>query len=137
MSVFPEMKTAIRTYHPIPSLQHTNGNMLDAPRIKSILKASLLDSEVKSTPTTPADIIARSVRIAKIILGCQGLTDDFGHLQKNGQTPSTSVTNLIFVLAHQTNVSISAFFSLCCRNLKTSQLISRSANRTFKAILTF
>jgi Ino eighty subunit 1 len=63
MSVFPEMKTAIRTYHPIPSLQHTNGNMLDAPRIKHILKTSLLDSEGKSTPATPADIIARNVRL--------------------------------------------------------------------------
>ena len=63
MTVFPEMKTTIRTYHPIPSLQHTNGNMLDAPRIKHILKTSLLDFEGKNTPTTPADIIARSVRL--------------------------------------------------------------------------
>lgn len=57
------MKTAIRTYHPIPCLQRTNGNMLDAPRIKHILKTSLLDFEGKNAPTTPADIIARNVRL--------------------------------------------------------------------------
>lgn len=114
MSVFPEMKTAIRTYHPIPSLQHTNGNMLDAPRIKHILKTSLLDSEGKHTPTTPGDIIARSVRLffSRLVLGCQGLTATCPLLQKNGQTPSTSVTNLIFVLAHQTTVRI-CLFDLC------------------------
>ena len=56
------MKTAIRTYHPIPSLQRTTGNMLDAPRIKHILKTSILDSDGKNPPATPGDIIARSVR---------------------------------------------------------------------------
>ncbi|KAF8912859.1 hypothetical protein CPB84DRAFT_1759689 [Gymnopilus junonius] len=79
MSFFPEMKTAIRTYHPIPSLQRTNGNMQDAPRIKHILKTSLLEDEIKTPPATPADILARC---------------------KLGSPPSTSVTNLIFVLAH-------------------------------------
>jgi Ino eighty subunit 1 len=61
--VFPEMKTVIRTYHPVPSLQRTDGNLQDAPRIKSILKACLLDSEGKSNgaPSTPLDILARSV----------------------------------------------------------------------------
>ncbi|KAF8167905.1 hypothetical protein B0H34DRAFT_683618 [Crassisporium funariophilum] len=80
MSFFPEMKTTIRTYHPIPSLQHTSGNMQDAPRIKHILKTSLLDAETKNPPASPADIITRC---------------------KNEQ-PSTSITNLIFVLAHHT-----------------------------------
>lgn len=37
--------------------------MLDAPRIKHILKTSLLDFEGKNAPTTPADIIARNVRL--------------------------------------------------------------------------
>ncbi|KAF9480041.1 hypothetical protein BDN70DRAFT_878070 [Pholiota conissans] len=81
MSFFPEMKTAIRTYHPVPSLQRTNGNMQDAPRIKHILKTSLLEDEAKAPPSTPSDILARC---------------------KVGQPPSTSVTNLIFVLAHHT-----------------------------------
>ncbi|KAF9056372.1 hypothetical protein BJ165DRAFT_1432892 [Panaeolus papilionaceus] len=81
MSFFPEMKTAIRTYHPIPSLQHTNGNMQDAPRIKHILKTSLLESESTNPPATPAEIVSRC---------------------KVGQLPPTSVTNLVFVMAHHT-----------------------------------
>jgi Ino eighty subunit 1 len=61
--VFPEMKTAIRTYHPIPALQKTNGNLQDAPRIKNILKSCLLDGESKAgVPSTPVDILSRSVR---------------------------------------------------------------------------
>ncbi|KIM48014.1 hypothetical protein M413DRAFT_439710 [Hebeloma cylindrosporum] len=79
MSFFPEMKTAIRTYHPIPSLQRTNGNMQDAPRIKHILKTSLLQEESKNPPATPADIVSRC---------------------KAGIPPSTSITNLMFVFAH-------------------------------------
>jgi Ino eighty subunit 1 len=59
--VFPEMKTAIRTYHPIPALQKTTGNLQDAPRIKHILKSSLLEDEQTSTPTTPADILTHVV----------------------------------------------------------------------------
>ena len=38
--VFPEMRTALRTYHPVPSLQKTDGNLQDAPRIKNILNMS-------------------------------------------------------------------------------------------------
>ncbi|KJA26146.1 hypothetical protein HYPSUDRAFT_133643, partial [Hypholoma sublateritium FD-334 SS-4] len=81
MSFFPEMKTAIRTYHPVPALQRTSGNMQDAPRIKHILKTSLLEDEAKNPPATPADILGQC---------------------KTGQPPSTSVTNLVFVLAHHT-----------------------------------
>ncbi|KAJ2928763.1 hypothetical protein H1R20_g8324, partial [Candolleomyces eurysporus] len=36
MAFFPEMKTALRTYHPVPSLQKTDGNAQDAPRIKKL-----------------------------------------------------------------------------------------------------
>ncbi|PPQ69069.1 hypothetical protein CVT25_004245 [Psilocybe cyanescens] len=90
MSFFPEMKTAMRTYHPIPSLQRTNGNMQDAPRIKHILKTSLLAEEATSPPATPADI-----------LSCC----------KTGSPPSTSITNLIFVLAHHTGPIGQAHFN--------------------------
>lgn len=62
--VFPEMKTALRTYHPVPSLQKTDGNAQDAPRIKNCLKAALLPSELKSMPpSTPEEILAKSVRV--------------------------------------------------------------------------
>ncbi|KAG6845960.1 hypothetical protein H0H87_011008 [Tephrocybe sp. NHM501043] len=59
MSFFPEMKTAIRTYHPIPALQRTTGNLQDAPRIKHILKSSTLKDDAGTGPSTPADILSR------------------------------------------------------------------------------
>ncbi|KAG5639376.1 hypothetical protein H0H81_003520 [Sphagnurus paluster] len=79
MSFFPEMKTAIRTYHPIPALQRTAGNLQDAPRIKHILKSTILDNDHGNPPSTPADILARV---------------------KSGQVPSTTVMNLVFVFAN-------------------------------------
>lgn len=64
--VFPEMKTALRTYHPVPSLQKTDGNAQDAPRIKNCLKAALLPSEFKSIPpSTPAEILQKSVSFGR------------------------------------------------------------------------
>jgi len=57
------MKTALRTYHPVPSLQKTDGNAQDAPRIKNCLKAALLPSELRSMPpSTPEEILEKSVR---------------------------------------------------------------------------
>ncbi|KAF9535830.1 hypothetical protein CPB83DRAFT_901498 [Crepidotus variabilis] len=80
MAFFPEMKTALRTYHPVPSLQKTDGNAQDAPRIKNCLKAALLPTEVKSTPpSTPEEVLTKL---------------------RAGQRPPTSVVNLIFVLAN-------------------------------------
>jgi Ino eighty subunit 1 len=74
------MKTALRSYHPVPSLQKTDGNVQDAPRIKNCLKAAFLPGEQKSAPpSTPADILARA---------------------KAGHIPPTSVVNLIFVLVN-------------------------------------
>ncbi|KAG6911809.1 hypothetical protein DXG01_000056 [Tephrocybe rancida] len=60
MSFFPEMKTAIRTYHPIPALQRTTGNLQDAPRIKHILKSTALKNDHGPAPSTPADILSRA-----------------------------------------------------------------------------
>ncbi|CAK5265281.1 unnamed protein product [Mycena citricolor] len=74
------VKTALRTYHPVPCLQKTDGNAQDAPRIKNCLKAALLPSEFKSVPpSTPEDILAK---------------------WKAGLRPPTSVVNLIFVLSN-------------------------------------
>jgi len=62
ITVFPEMKTALRTYHPVPSLQKTDGNAQDAPRIKNCLKAALLPSELRTMPpTTPEEILQKLV----------------------------------------------------------------------------
>ncbi|KIK04272.1 hypothetical protein K443DRAFT_130901 [Laccaria amethystina LaAM-08-1] len=80
MAFFPEMKTALRTYHPVPSLQKTDGNAQDAPRIKNCLKAALLPSELKAVPpSTPEEILGK---------------------RRAGHCPPTSVVNLIFVLAN-------------------------------------
>src|SRR6266545_6155862 len=63
ITVFPEMKTALRTYHPVPSLQKTDGNAQDAPRIKNCLKAALLQSELTTPPPiNPDEILHRLVR---------------------------------------------------------------------------
>ncbi|KAI0732247.1 hypothetical protein C8Q72DRAFT_817983 [Fomitopsis betulina] len=83
MAFFPEMKTALRSYHPVPSLQKTDGNLQDAPRIKNCLKAALLPSEFKGTPpSAPLEILEKA---------------------RGGQIPPTSVVNLIFVLANSNN----------------------------------
>jgi Ino eighty subunit 1 len=51
------MKTALRTYHHIPSLQKTGGNVQDAPRIKAALKGAYTPAELKETrANTPARI---------------------------------------------------------------------------------
>ncbi len=57
------MKTAIRTYHPIPALQKSEGNLQDAPRIKHILKASVLSEDGNLPPITPQDIVSRLVSV--------------------------------------------------------------------------
>lgn len=62
LTVFPEMKTALRTYHPVPSLQKSDGNAQDAPRIKNCLKAALLPSELKGVaPSTPEEVLEKQV----------------------------------------------------------------------------
>jgi len=56
------MKTALRSYHPVPSLQKTDGNLQDAPRIKNCLKAALLPFEARGTPpSTPKAILDNAV----------------------------------------------------------------------------
>ncbi|KAF8203080.1 hypothetical protein BJ912DRAFT_1138195 [Pholiota molesta] len=93
MAFFPEMKTALRTYHPVPSLQKTDGNAQDAPRIKNCLKAALLPSETKNAPpSTPEEVLAK---------------------MRAGFHPPTSVVNLIFVLANHAAPLASIHFDGC------------------------
>ncbi|KAH9968716.1 hypothetical protein BC827DRAFT_1165042 [Russula dissimulans] len=86
MTFLPEMRTALRTYHPVPSLQKADANLQDAPRIKNILKAcSLKDEATTNMPVTPAELRARAA---------------------TGTVPSTSIVNLLFVLSnHFTTVA--------------------------------
>ncbi|KAL5519490.1 hypothetical protein ACEPAH_1173 [Sanghuangporus vaninii] len=83
MAFFPEMRTALRTYHPVPSLQKTDGNLQDAPRIKNCLKAALLPSERDVPPTSLAAVLEKL---------------------RTGVRPPTSIVNLIFVMSNQTTL---------------------------------
>ncbi|KAG7099413.1 hypothetical protein E1B28_001266 [Marasmius oreades] len=98
MAFFPEMKTALRTYHPVPSLQKTDGNAQDAPRIKNCLKAALLPHELPVPPSSPEEVLERlvSLFVRFPVLSCLELP------QRAGQRPPTSVVNLVFVLSNHT-----------------------------------
>lgn len=70
------MRTALRTYHPVPSLQTeetSRKEMSDAPRLKAMLKAAMLDWEVKHPPTTLKDVAQRAVRPPPPRLCCRSL----------------------------------------------------------------
>jgi len=55
------MKTTLRSYHPVPALQRTPGNLQDAPRIKHILKAAAVEGEPATPLRLPIDILSRLV----------------------------------------------------------------------------
>ncbi|KAF8167910.1 hypothetical protein B0H34DRAFT_683630 [Crassisporium funariophilum] len=121
MAFFPEMKTALRTYHPVPSLQKTDGNAQDAPRIKNCLKAALLASELKAAPpSTPEEVLEK---------------------RRAGLKPPTSVVNLIFVLANHAAPLASVHFdgSLNFLDLflpnKTKRLSSHDRGKAFLWLL--
>ncbi|KAI0048384.1 hypothetical protein FA95DRAFT_1071742 [Auriscalpium vulgare] len=85
MTFLPEMRTSLRTYHPVPALQKADSNLQDAPRIKTILKACTLQDEANSLPVSPAELLERAAK---------------------GTVPSTSIVNLLFVLSnHFANVA--------------------------------
>lgn len=68
------MKTALRTYHPIPSLQKnetSQRDLQDAPRIKGILKACMLDWEVADPPINLRDIARKAVSAVEIVVAGQ------------------------------------------------------------------
>ncbi|BGP15219.1 hypothetical protein JCM10213_000829 [Rhodosporidiobolus nylandii] len=63
LAFYPNMKTALRTYHPVPSLQTeevSQKEMSDAPRIKAMLKAAYLDWEANNMPTSLRDVAAKA-----------------------------------------------------------------------------
>ncbi|BGP54758.1 hypothetical protein JCM8202_003266 [Rhodotorula sphaerocarpa] len=64
LAFYPNMRTALRTYHPVPALQTeeiSRKEMSDAPRLKGMLKAAMLDWEYKNPPTTLKDVARRAV----------------------------------------------------------------------------
>ncbi|KZV77025.1 hypothetical protein PENSPDRAFT_597586 [Peniophora sp. CONT] len=89
MTFLPEMRTNLRSYHPVPSLQKVDPNLQDAPRIKNILKACHLAGEADTLPVTPAEL---RTKIA------------------GGSVPSTNVVNLLFVLSNHCTFIASEHF---------------------------
>ncbi|KAI0321098.1 hypothetical protein OF83DRAFT_1202421 [Amylostereum chailletii] len=79
MTFLPEMRTSLRTYHPVPALQQHDANLQDAPRIKNMLKACSIRDEASRLPVTPAELRDKT---------------------NKGVVPSTSIVNLIFVLSN-------------------------------------
>ncbi|GAA6061390.1 hypothetical protein JCM10212_000650 [Sporobolomyces blumeae] len=64
LAFYPQMKTALRTYHPVPSLQTeetSRKEMSDAPRIKGMLKMAFLDWEVNHAPTSLKAVAEKAV----------------------------------------------------------------------------
>jgi Ino eighty subunit 1 len=105
------MRTALRTYHPVPSLQKADANLQDAPRIKNILKAcSLKDEATTNMPVTPAELRARAVSTTHNHprLPSHSATTR----QASGVVPSTSIVNLLFVLSNHFTVRRSHLFAL-------------------------
>ena len=102
-SVFPELRTQLRTYHPVPPLQKTDGNLQDAPRIKNILKDCFLPSEGKGVPSpSPTEILARLVRPRPHLRSSRAYVLLFRHpstpFQNQGQSPPTTAVNLLFAI---------------------------------------
>ncbi|KAK9897574.1 hypothetical protein P389DRAFT_58571 [Cystobasidium minutum MCA 4210] len=63
LAFYPEMKTILRTYHSIPSMQlddYSNKNLQDAPRMKAQLKGCHLPSDADNQPDSLAELIRRA-----------------------------------------------------------------------------
>ncbi|PWZ01437.1 hypothetical protein BCV70DRAFT_148936, partial [Testicularia cyperi] len=103
LAFYPEMKTVLRSYHPLPSMQNnenTRRNMQDAPRMKSLLKAVLLDTERPAPPT--AGPSAGQTPKGKPNALSEEAPSDFKEVIKRyraGTMPPTSVVTLIFLLS--------------------------------------
>jgi len=65
------MRTILRTYHAIPSLQKSEAakkHLQDAPRMKAALKGVLLDSERLLVPFTIGEVEKKIVRLSSAFL---------------------------------------------------------------------
>lgn len=92
---YPAMRTVLRTYHSVPSLQKTQAtrkSLQDAPRMKNALKAIRMATEPENLPDLPASLEVVQERMREGIL------------------PPTSVVNLIFLLGLGHDVITERFF---------------------------
>ncbi|EST06508.1 hypothetical protein PSEUBRA_004414 [Kalmanozyma brasiliensis GHG001] len=111
LAFYPEMKTVLRSYHPIPSLQNnenTRRNMQDAPRMKSLLKGVLIDTE-RPAPPTAGPSAGQPIKAQKPNALSEEAPSDFREVIKRyraGTVPPTSIVTLIFLLSlHATEVT--------------------------------
>lgn len=108
LAFYPEMKTVLRSYHPLPSLQNnenTRRNMQDAPRMKSLLKGVLIDTE-RPAPPTAGPSAGQPVKAQKPNALSEEAPSDFKEVIKRfraGTVPPTSVVTLIFLLSLHAN----------------------------------
>ncbi|KOS14292.1 hypothetical protein Malapachy_3925 [Malassezia pachydermatis] len=105
LAFYPEMKTILRSYHPVPSLQkseNTRRNMQDAPRMKSLLKAVLLPYERPGPPggSGTASASARHDHGEDTEEVPTDLAEVARRLRRSNRPP-TSVVTLIFLLTQQ------------------------------------
>lgn len=112
-TVFAQMQTVLRSYHPLPCLQrceNSRKHMQDAPRMKSLLKSVLLPFEKASTGpgSAPISKTAQAAQAqfavpANQMLEIPATLDEVLKRYTDGHVPSTSVVNIIFILAAQAN----------------------------------
>lgn len=89
---YPAMRTVLRTYHSVPSLQKTQAtrkSLQDAPRMKNALKAIRLSTEPTELPSSLEVVQARL---------------------HTGHIPPTSVVNLLFLLGMGHDIVTEHFF---------------------------
>lgn len=114
LAFYPEMKTILRSYHPVPSLQksdNTRRNMQDAPRMKSLLKAVLLPYERPGPPggTATASAAARHTP-GEDTEEVPGDMSEIARRLRRNRVPPTSVVTLIFLLTQQASEVTSLHF---------------------------
>ena len=108
LAFYPEMKTVLRSYHPLPSMQNnenTRRNMQDAPRMKSLLKGVLIDTE-RPAPPTAGPSAGQPIKAQKPNALSEEAPSDFKEVIKRfraGTVPPTSVVTLIFLLSLHAN----------------------------------
>ncbi|SPO20257.1 related to IES1 - Subunit 1 of the INO80 chromatin remodeling complex [Ustilago trichophora] len=108
LAFYPEMKTVLRSYHPLPSMQNnenTRRNMQDAPRMKSLLKGVLIDTE-RPAPPTAGPSAGQPIKAQKPNSLSEEAPSDFKEVIKRfraGTVPPTSVVTLIFLLSLHAN----------------------------------
>ncbi|WFD33578.1 RNA helicase [Malassezia cuniculi] len=101
LAFYPEMKTILRSYHPVPSLQHsesTRRHMQDAPRMKSLLKAILLPNE---RPGAAGITVSAGAKYEEGV-DTKEVPNDLAEIARRARTgrPTTSVVTLIFLLTY-------------------------------------